>query len=83
MPINVVSVRSKCKVKSMNDEFVQLHVDAAIASGDAPEVVKRLNNIAAEKGLTFLQQLGEGDGEMLKIFEQMIQAEIEAQEDSL
>jgi hypothetical protein len=69
-------------MKGMNDELVQLIVEQSIASGDAPRVVRRVNNIAAQKGMTFLQQLGEGNGEMLRIFEQMVQAEIEAQEDS-
>jgi hypothetical protein len=67
----------------MNDELVQLIVDKAIVLGDAPEVAVRLNEIAAKNGKTFLQQLSEGDGEMLKIFEQMVQAETEGREDSL
>jgi hypothetical protein len=67
----------------MNDELTQLIVDKHIFSGNAPEVAVRLNEIAAKNGKTFLQELGEGDGEMLKIFEKMVQAEIEAQEGSL
>ena len=67
----------------MNDELVQLIVDRAFASGEGPEVAIKLNDIAAEKGMTFLQQLGEGDREMLEIFEQIVREEIEAQEESL
>lgn len=67
----------------MNDELVQMHVDKAIASNDAPEVVVRLNRIAAENGLTFLQQLGRGDGEMLRIFKRMVQSAAEKDENSL
>ncbi|MEJ0073311.1 MAG: hypothetical protein WDN27_04505 [Candidatus Saccharibacteria bacterium] len=66
----------------MNDELVQLIVEKSIASCDAPAVAVRLDEIAAKNGKTFLQELGEGDGKMLKIFEQMVQAEIEAQEGS-
>ena len=67
----------------MNDEFVQMHVDKAIASNDAPEVVVRLNRIAAENGLAFLQQLGKGDGAMLKIFKHMVQSAADKDENSL